>query len=356
MTAPKKKGFSTKVGGLRPREVSLDGGEIVRTRPLQVEGWLPLVVEPARDDVALAEWARDHRATVEEMVAEHGAVLFRGFPIFSTEEFERFASAICPQLFNENGEHPRESVSGNVYTPTFFPPEEKLLWHNENSYNHRWPLKIFFGCRTPAETGGETPIVDSRAVFDALPEETRRPFVELGVTYMRNYGAGLGLDWQTVFQTDDRAEVEAVCRRDDVELEWRDDGRLRTFMRRPAVTRHPTSGRSCWFNQAQHWHPACLPAGESLAEVFEPMDMPRNCFYGDGSPIADETMEEILDVYRRLEVAFPWQAGDVLLLDNMSAAHGRNPFTGTRQIMVAMGDMTSFDELPAVSGDPTSAP
>jgi alpha-ketoglutarate-dependent taurine dioxygenase len=38
-------------------------------------------------------------------------------------------------------------------------------------------------------------------------------------------------------------------------------------------------------------------------------------------------------------VAFPWQKGDILMVDNMLAAHGREPFTGPRKIMVAMAEL-----------------
>jgi len=140
---------------------------------------------------------------------KHGAILFRGFKIHSPTEFERFASTICSDLFSENGEHPREEVSRNVYTPVFYPPDKKLLWHNENSFNDCWPMKIWFFCARPAEQGGETPIADSRKVFQHINARIREQFMQKNVMYVRNYGEGLGLNWQTVFRTTKKQEVEA---------------------------------------------------------------------------------------------------------------------------------------------------
>jgi hypothetical protein len=56
-------------------------------------------------------------------------------------------------------------------------------------------------------------------------------------------------------------------------------------------------------------------------------------------------MSEILEVYRQSEVVFPWRAGDILMLDNVLTAHARRPFAGERRLLVAMGDMLSFDEV-----------
>lgn len=345
-TKPLRHFERSKFKDLKPQVVSLGEGDLVRSRPYQDRGPLPLLVEPSAEGVDLADWAAGNRSWVDEGLGRHGAILFRGFGIATPESFERFASKVCGELFDENGEHPRESVSGNVYTPVFYPAGKHLLWHNENSFNHKWPSKILFCCARPADHGGETPLVDSREVYRRIDPTVRDRFERKGVMYMRHYGAGPGLDWQTVFRTQDPAEVEARCASEGFEVTWKDGGTvLRTRCVRPAVLRHSVTGEPCWFNQAQHWHIACLDpeTRSSIRESYREEDFPRHCYYGDGSPIEDSVMEEILGIYQELEVCFPWQAGDVVLVDNVMAAHGRNPFSGPRKILVALGDMKSWD-------------
>lgn len=45
------------------------------------------------------------------------------------------------------------------------------------------------------------------------------------------------------------------------------------------------------------------------------------------------------------EGVFSWGKGDILLLDNMSIAHGREPYAGERKIVVAMSEPCSDDDL-----------
>jgi amino acid adenylation domain-containing protein len=333
---------------VKPKSVSLgQSDQLVATGLLKPGQELPLVFTPQIEDLDLPEWAASHRKELEAQLGRHGALLFRGFKIDSPEVFERFAAAVCDELFNENGEHPRENVTGNVYTPVFYPPDKQLLWHNENSFNHRWPSKILFCCMEAPPVGGETPIVDSRRVFSRIAPEIRDRFVDKGVLYTRSYGNGLGLTWQEVFQTTSKDEVEERCREEGFEVDWRDRDTLRTGCRRPAAVLHPGTAEPVWFNQAQHWHVSCLDpeTRESILSLFSEDGLPRNCYYGDGTPISDADMDSILDVYRELEVSFPWQPGDILMLDNLLTAHGRNAFSGRRKILVALGDMKSFNEV-----------
>jgi alpha-ketoglutarate-dependent taurine dioxygenase len=348
MTRRKRAGDDlAKLRSLRPQPIHLSESEGFRIAPLHPQQKLPLVLEPASGLADLPHLAQQHKQFIDTKLLEHGAILFRGFSTGSVAAFDRFTTSICSELFSENGEHRRESVSGNIYTPVFFSPERKLLWHNENTFNYRWPLKIWFCCVLPAEQGGETPIVDSRKVFERLNPAIRERFMRHGITYVRNYGEGPGLSWQEVFQTTDRRAVEQHCRENQIEFEWKAGDRLRTRSTRPAVIRHPVTGEFSWINQAQHWHLSCLDDAtrESLLMVFAEEDLPRTCYYGDGSPIADADMQAVCDLYREAEVSFPWQEGDVLMVDNILTAHGRNPFFGVRKLLVAMGELRSYADV-----------
>jgi hypothetical protein len=83
---------------------------------------------------------------------------------------------------------------------------------------------------------------------------------------------------------------------------------------------------------------------EGLLAEFEESDLPANTFYGNGTPIEPEVMEHLREAYRRETVSFPWQKGDLLMLDNMLVAHGRAPYSGPRQILVGMAEPVTRDQ------------
>jgi hypothetical protein len=68
-------------------------------------------------------------------------------------------------------------------------------------------------------------------------------------------------------------------------------------------------------------------------------------YFGDGTPIPDEVVVRIGDLYEELCVEPPWEAGDMIVLDNMLVAHARRPFSGERKILVAMAEMVKATEL-----------
>ena len=332
---------------VQPKAVDLSADHLIETEYLKTGETLPLVLSPNVNDVDLVDWVKNNRAFIEEKLLHHGAILFRNFGIANSVEFERVAEAICPTLFGEYGDLPREGVSGKVYGSTPYPAEQAILFHNESSHMHCWPQKILFFCVQPAQQGGETPIVDSRKILQLLDPKLREKFEQKQLMYVRNFTNGLDVSWQEFFHTTDRAKVEDYCRKAAISVEWKPDGSLRTQQVHPAVIQHPKTGESVFFNQIQLHHISCLKpeVKESLLSSFGEDNLPRHVYYGDRTPIEDAVIEEILAVYEQAKVSFPWQKGDVLMLDNMLTAHGRSPYVGSRKIVVAMGQMIHGTDL-----------
>jgi len=317
---------------------------MVRIGRLAESDTLPLLVEPADSSLTLQAAFEDLAAVVDAQLEHVGAILFRGFRDPGREGFREFAAAFGHPLLNYDfASTPRSELSKGVYTATEYPPHQRIPLHNEQAYTLDWPLKIWFYCEQPAQQGGETPIADSRRIFQRLDPELRRRFAVRGLKYVRNYGNGLDLPWQRVFGTEDRNKVESYCRSHRIHWEWKRDGELRTSQVCQAIAQHPRTRAEVWFNQAHLFHVSGLEPAvrEALLEVVEPQDLPRNVYYGDGTPIEDSALETVRGVLDEVKVIFPWRAADVLLLDNMLTAHARSTFKGPRKVLVAMTESHS---------------
>ena len=150
------------------------------------------------------------------------------------------AASLCRDLFVEYGDLPQETGGGKVYSSTPYPPDKTILFHNESSHMHQWPVKQFFYCATAAAERGETPIVDCREVYKRLPAEILER-LSAGVVYVRHFVGELDVSWQEFFKTEDRSVVESFCLKAGLDFEWTDKG-LRTRQYAPAVARHPKTG------------------------------------------------------------------------------------------------------------------
>lgn len=298
---------------------------------------LPVLITPCGRDETLLQAQGRLRDEIEASLADVGGVLLRGFRVPSVQDFRAFASGFGhPLLSYEFGSTPRSHVGEGVYTSTEYPAHQSIPLHNEQAYTREWPMKIWFHCVTASPEGGETPIADSRAIYRGMPSAIRERFAP-GVRYVRNYG-DFDVPWQQVFGTERRDEVEAFCRQAGIHCEWKADGDLRTTQTCQATAVHPGTGETVWFNQAHLFHASNLQADvrESLEELLGVDNLPRNTFFADGSPIPDAVLDEVRAVLDRETVSFRWEAGDVLMLDNMLAAHARAPFKGPRKVVVAM--------------------
>ncbi len=295
----------------------------------------PLVIECSREGVQLNQWASTHKAGLRASLLKHGAILFRNFNTHSLDSFRSFVDSLgYERMEYQNRTSPRSAIADKVYTSTDHPADQIINMHNELSYSRSWPMQILFFCVQPTDTGGETPIADSRKVLELLSGETRKKFAEKGVMYVRNMITGLGLSWREVYQTDDPAVVEAYCRTHDTQFRWKDKDHLKTSWVSPAERIHPVTGEATWFNHGFFYN--VLSLDPMLREVFAEEDLPFSTFYGDGSRIETAVIGEIARAFETAKSVFPWVKGDILLLDNMLMAHGRNSFAGNRKIAVAM--------------------
>lgn len=329
-------------GRVRRQAVSVGADSPVTFSRLREDDGLPLVVRPAADDVELVAWAKGSRELIEDSLLRHGGILFRGFNVTAAAALDAFVRVVSTEAAAyQEPTSPRTHVAGNTYTSTDYPPGERILLHNENSYSASWPLRLFFCCVTPAEQGGATPIADSRRIYRRLEPRVRDRFIRKQVMYVRNFGDGLAIPWQAVFNIGDRAQVDEYCRRRGIEAVWKDENRLRIRYVRPAVAAHPRTREAVWFNHVLLFHVGAREPAvrEALLATFAEDDLPYNVFYGDGSRIEDDELEAVRAAYEQETVSFDWQPGDVLMLDNMLAAHGREPFVGSqRRILVSMAD------------------
>jgi len=326
--------------GRRPAPIRMDR-PLVETVGCPPESTLPVIFEPTMDGVNLFHWLASNRETVLLSLHQHGAILFRGFRLKSQDDLSSAVEAlgIEPMHYIE-GATPRTELGGHVYTSTEFPHEHAIALHNELSYVITWPMRILFMCVQPAADGGETPIADMRKVLSRIPGEIRELFERRGWMLTRNYGGGFGLTWQTAFRATSADDVAEYCTTNRIEYEWKDATHLRTHQVRPAIAAHPVTGEDVWFNHIAFWHVSSLPEGVRRAMVTEygEQGLPYNTFFGDGKSIDDRVVAQIRRAYDAETVALPWEAGDLLLLDNMLASHGRHPFTGMRRVLVSMGD------------------
>jgi len=314
----------------------------VTTAPLRPGRSLPLLIEPdSSSSKDLFAWLSGNHDKVRARLLECGGILFRGFRVESADAFQGVIETVSNRLLDYSYRStPRTVVSGKIYSSTEYPPHQTIPLHNENSYAHDWPMKIWFFSQQCAETGGETPIADSRRVYQNIPAQVREQFEHKGILYVRNYGSGFDLPWQEVFQTTSQSDVESYCNANGIAFEWLPADRLRTRQICRATARHPATDEMVWFNQAHLFHVSRLPGEvrDAMLTIFAEEDLPRNVYYGDGSPIESANLDQICEAYEKVKVVFSWTEEDVLLLDNMLTAHGRNPFTGKRQVVVGMAE------------------
>lgn len=326
----------------------------------------PAVISPEGQDSEvpldnIVSWISSERSNLEKELQQKGALLLRGFKaIQGAEAFETVVAAFAPEPATDEGStSPRTRVGKRVYTSTDTPPFIPIELHQERSFNKEFPGKIAFFCDVAPEKGGETPIADMRAVYRALPKETIERFEAKGVRLRRRLPKRKLTQnpairtWPETFGTDSEIEVQKIAaelgwhlRWGQSPLKWNSYVEVDNPICPPFIS-HPITGETVWFNQAHvlnnnnflYW--AQQHGGFKLwATAFLAPILKQSFYYhhihGDGSEILPSDLDAIRKAVSGQEIRFPWQQGDILILDNILMAHGRCRFEGKRRILVSL--------------------
>jgi alpha-ketoglutarate-dependent taurine dioxygenase len=286
-------------------------------------------------------WAAENREALRARVAEHGALLVRGLGLKETERVGAVFTALGGELMTEREAFaPRQTHGPRLYSSATWPANQPMCMHHELSYTLDCPGLMLFACLTAPDQGGATAVSDAQEVLRALPAEISERFEREGWLLTRSYNDEIGASLTESFGTDDRAAIERYCRENAIDTDWLPDGSLRTRQRRAAVVRHPVTGRRCWFNQIAFLNEWTLApeVREYLVDEYGEDGLPFNTRFGDGSPIGEDIVDLLNTTYEQHTRREPWQAGDVMLVDNIRTAHSREAYTGDRQVLVAMAE------------------
>src|SRR5206468_27650 len=280
--------------------------------------------------VDAARWAAEHRDALRATVTEHGSLRVRGLNLRSAAETETVFRHLADLMIETEPFAVRRIYSHGVYSPSKWPPNQHMCMHHELSYRIDFPQLMLFACLTAPTSGGATPVADSEAVLRALPCELVERFERVGWLLVRNYNDDIGASIAEAFGTDDRRAVERYCRANAITFEWQSDGALRTWQRRSAVVRHPFTGRRCWFNQIAFLNEWTIDPElrDYLVDLYGEDGLPFNTRFGNGDPIGPDIVQVINEVYDANTARGQWEDGDLMLVDNVRTAHGRERFEG----------------------------
>lgn len=325
--------------------------------PFAEGGGLPLFIEAQDtalqdDEAAALSWLADHQGAIDTLVTEVGAVVLRNFAIRGTEGFAKFADLYPGSGFDYSaGGSPRSAISGNIYESTHYDAQKPIRLHQEMAYLPHQPKILCFYCNVPAETGGSTTLGEMERFTRIAPEKLMNDISEKGVRYIYNYrapGSTTGVPaldanhrtWVEAFYTEDKAQVEKACNDMGLGFEWLADGSLSTTCETEGLVTNPATGNKIWYNSIAPLAPAKNNFGEDMiaivTQLYESNGLQRGVklSHNNGDELDMEEVEKLYDLMESVSINFTWQARDVMLVDNLTVAHGRTPFTGARDVQV----------------------
>jgi alpha-ketoglutarate-dependent taurine dioxygenase len=321
----------------------------IRVAPASVPGQqhhhgkpFPLVLECQTSAATLhatADWIAEIKHQLLQQAADHGAILFRGFPLSTAEDFDRFVSAFDLENFPYDqslSNAVRVNKTPRVFTANEAPPSVTIFLHHEMAQTPIYPSRLFFFCEHPAAEGGATPLCRSDILWERLSAQCpqfAQDCATKGLRYSNVMPAendatsGMGRSWQSTLRATTREAAEKRLKELNYSWEWLPDGSLRASTPVLPAVRKLANGGASFFNQL-------IAAAQGWKDTRN--DPSRSITFGDGTPLDRDAVDTATKLGEELSFDVPWQKGDVALVDNYVAMHGRRNFEGTRKVLASL--------------------
>lgn len=291
------------------------------------------------------EWLTESAAAIRSRVLTEGAMMIHGLALKNPADVALARDALSVRIFQstERFGHRQEGENG-IVSPIRWPEEREICPYQEESFSTVVPSIVLTGCIRPPDIGGEALLSDARQISRCLPPDLIDRVRTHGWIMTQVFHPRFGVSWQDAFGCLEREDLSSLLAQRGIACEWLKDGTLRTRRRRPAFRIHPTTGEECWFNQLAFLNRRSLEPREKelLSQAFGD-DLPVDTALGDGQPLSESDHLAILAAYDATTTKLAWQAGDLLVVDNLLTAQGRSPLAGTADYWIAFGDSIDLE-------------
>ena len=287
-------------------------------------------------------WIGENLKILKKELSCSGALLFRGFPVTDAASYDSFFSAFEYKNFTY-----KESLSNAVrinYTDQVFsaneaPKHVEISLHNEMAQTPIFPNIISLFCEKTADSGGATVLCRSDVVYQkiaAVEPQLTAKLAEVGIQYTTRIFSGDNVDsaqgrgWQGTLSVETKDQAEEKLNSLGYSWEWQSDDSLLVQTAVLPAIKTLNNDRPVFFNQI-------IAAYQGWSGVKE--NPSKGLCFGDGSDIPKHFLDTICAIADEAAYDLMWQDGDVAVVDNHIAMHGRRPYSGdsVRKVLVVLG-------------------
>jgi len=319
----------------------------------------PLEIRASAEDNALgAKYFSENKEMIREELLKYGAIWFRGFDLMKSvkghrEMYEAIELQPCLDPLHSSGLRKFSSERDALYEEVNKPSlrGHYIGLHSESTTKRTAAYAAFVCFQKATEGGGRFLVADGAAILAELDTKLLQKLYDREIRISVS-NIDIPPSFPEFAQNGIKDIVGAtVAPKFDMDLEMMigadgKEGRLQAVEKAESpINKHPVTGLPVWFNNA-HNHARKLrdrrPCGVPEVGMTE-------VFYADTmEPLSLEDCQEIKRASEKHITALAMEPGDVLLVDNYRALHGRDVFQGDRYHAVSW---FTWDDNEAWRGD-----